>query len=169
MALEIERRFLVKPEYYERLRGLSDGYDIVQGYVSKEKDSLALRVRSLSSPTMFPSYYLTIKRKVSNGINKEFETRIDKRVFDELLDECETRIVRKNRKWHTVNGFAFEIDFFKDSLGGLVIAEIELKDLKQSITLPDFIGQEITDLEGISNFDMAFNPEKVKGILCQQS
>lgn len=166
MALEIERRFLVKPEYYLRLNGIK-GYEIKQGYVSNEGDSLALRVRSSTSYHKSTEYFLTVKRRKSAGVNKEFEVVISKDMFSEMIEECGDRIITKNRKWHQNNGRIFEIDFFHGKLDGIIIAEVELKDTNKPITLPDFVGTEITNVKGVSNFDMAVNPERVKEILCQ--
>lgn len=166
MALEIERRFLVKPEYYQYLKGIK-GHSIIQGYVSEPHDSLALRVRASTSWELVSNYFLTIKRKDSHGINREFETSIGLVMFEELLAECRGRVLKKLRKFHPENGLLFEIDFFKNALDGIVIAEVELKDINQPITLPDFIGKEITGIEGVSNFDMAINPKKAREILCQ--
>lgn len=166
LALEIERRFLVKPEHYPYLKGIK-GYRIQQGYVSSEGDSLALRIRASTDYEGATTYFLTIKRRHSAGVNKEFEMVVSETLYSELLEECGDRIINKDRKFHLANGLIFEVDFFLGKMNGVCIAEVELKDINQSITLPDFIGTEITDLNGVSNFEMAVDPVWAKEILCQ--
>jgi adenylate cyclase len=162
MPLEIERRFLVREHFVPSISNL-EVYNIKQGYLTYPEDSLVLRVRQVNNGSGF----LTIKKQVSAGINKEFEYRISETEVTELLKECSGLVIHKNRYHYPVPGtdFIYEIDEFLDEFAGIMIAEIELPSLDTPVVIPKFVEREITDAKGISNFAMAFNPDAVKNYL----
>jgi CYTH domain-containing protein len=54
-----------------------------------------------------------------------------------------------------VDNNIWEIDVFEDSYTNLVIAEVELKSMDDNITIPPWIGIEVTDDPQYANKNMA--------------
>jgi adenylate cyclase len=52
----------------------------------------------------------------------------------------------------------WEIDVFEGRNTGLVVAEVELRHEKQSVQLPQWVGQEITSQNRYSNASLALRP-----------
>ena len=162
MALEIERRFLVT-ELPDLSANKHITHEIKQAYLSTPGSVAVTRVR-LIEVNGEKLAYLTIKTRVSAGINNEFEYRIPYEDAAKLFLASELR-VRKTRHIYPFKGKLFEIDVFHEYLDGLMIAEVELGSLDEEIELPSFLGKEITNVNGLSNFEMANDPYTVKQII----
>ena len=158
MALEIERRFLVKQEFLPEPEKRNT-IRITQGYLSRPADSMALRVRQSQRGYGPLEMNLTIKRKIQDGINKEFEIQVFSGA-SELMEECGDKILEKVRYEFPIGGLKFEVDFFAGKLDGIVIAEVELPSLDHKFKFPKFLGKEITEVKGLSNFNMVFERDK---------
>jgi CYTH domain-containing protein len=52
----------------------------------------------------------------------------------------------------------WEIDEFEDDNRGLITAEVELKDEHQLVTLPGWLGQEVTGDPRYFNSNLVANP-----------
>ena len=151
MALEIERRFLVDTE---KLPEVNCGYVLVQGYLNKPGSPFTVRARVSTGVYGRKLAFMTIKSKVEYGVNKEFEYNIPVEDAEEIISLCQTRVITKAR--YLVG--PFEVDVFEGPLQGLVIAEIELKDITENFDKPDWLGVEITDMREFSNSNMASDP-----------
>ena len=136
MGKEIERKFLVKNDSW--LREIHSEYQIRQGYLSKGSD-LIFRVRIKHSKA-----FLTIKSKVIGITRSEFEYEIPLKDGLELIDLCAHSIIEKTRYEVQSEGLNWEIDVFKGNNEGLVVAEIELTSEDQKLTLPEWIGEEVS-------------------------
>lgn len=136
MAKEIERKFLVKSrEYRSCMRSINI---IKQGYLSSQKEA-TIRVRIKDQ-----SAYITIKG-ISNGATRdEWEYPIPMRDALEMLEICQGNIIEKKRYVIEYEGYVWEIDEFYGAHEGLIVAEIELSDEKETFPLPPFIGEEVT-------------------------
>lgn len=163
MALEIERRFLVKQEFLPEVTK-NQMIQITQGYLSRPADSMVLRIRQSRRGYGQVESVLTMKRKVNVGINKEFELQIFSGAA-ELMEECGCNILNKVRYEIPIGGLKFEVDFFTGNFNGIVIAEVELPSLDHKFKFPKFLGKEITEVKGLSNFNMVFESEKALEIL----
>ena len=53
------------------------------------------------------------------------------------------------------DGNLWEVDEFEENLAGLIIAEIELDNISQSITIPEWVGIELTGLKNWSNASLS--------------
>ncbi|GIH09927.1 hypothetical protein Rhe02_79940 [Rhizocola hellebori] len=62
----------------------------------------------------------------------------------ERLRQLPATILRKTRRLWQVGQQSFAVDKFHGDLAGLLLAEIELPDLAQSLLLPAPIGREVT-------------------------
>ena len=158
MALEIERRFLVNLDKLPKAEK-KNTIRITQGYVSHPADSMVLRVRQSQRGFGPVESFLTIKRKVKDGVNKEFELQIFSGAA-ELMEECGDKFLEKVRYEYHIDSLTFEVDFFSGKFEDIVIAEVELLALNQPFRKPAFLGKEITEVKGLSNFNMVFEPEK---------
>ena len=156
MAIETERRFLIKPEDFFNLVPLPDKIDnIKQGYLSDDPER-TIRVRIVNNRDAF----ITIKGKKVEGAGAEFEYRIP--VDDALqMMEMSKAVLIKDRgyiPYDSTSGLMWEIDYFMLDNRGLIIAEIELDDINFNLELPDWIGEEITDDTRYANSNLANYP-----------
>ncbi len=137
MAIELERKFLVKGEYKSRAFGKAR---IVQGYISSDP-SRTVRVRIADDKG-----FLTIKGKSDDlHIGRfEWERELPLREAEELLDLCEPDVISKTRYFVREGDFTFEVDEFSGENSPLVIAEIELQSSDQQIPVPVWLGREVT-------------------------
>lgn len=99
-----------------------------------------MRVRTIESKG-----FLTIKG-ITRGVSRaEFEYEISAEDAAIMLDDmCEKPLIEKKRYKIPFGGLVFEVDEFFGENAGLVVAEVELKDEKQKITLPPWVGEEVS-------------------------
>ncbi|MDR9455845.1 MAG: CYTH domain-containing protein [Salegentibacter sp.] len=152
--LEIERKFLVKSgeykkEAYEKIR-------IKQGFLSTDPER-TVRLR-ITNETAF----LTIKGKSKeNGLSRfEWEKEIDKNEAEELFKLCKPGIIDKTRYLVKIGDFTYEVDEFYGENQGLVVAEIELNNEKDSFQKPIWLGEEITGDIKYYNSQLSEHPYK---------
>ena len=150
---EIERKFLVKSEAFKAQA--VTGYEITQGYLCKDPNkTIRVRVRDTRA-------FLTIKSATLRaGLAKfEWEREIDLADARELLCICLPGVISKTRYIIPAPPFQdqerkWEVDVFHDRLNGLVLAEIEIGDEHEPISLPDWVGEEVTGLQQYYNANM---------------
>lgn len=136
MAKEIERKFLVKTTHYKDIAKVK--HSIKQGYLSTIKEA-TVRVRIKDQ-----SAFITIKG-ISNGATRdEWEYSIPVSDAIEMLSLCQGNVIEKERYIVELMGYTWEVDEFHGAHEGLVVAEIELKDEKETFPIPPFIGEEVT-------------------------
>ncbi|PWC50887.1 CYTH domain-containing protein [Azospirillum sp. TSA6c] len=150
MALEIERRFLVRKDVRHLCR---NGVRMVQGYLPSDGVS-TVRVRIAEDRAT-----LTIKSLKRGACRDEVEHPLDLDFARQLLlHGCEGRVIEKTRYRHCQDGLCWEIDVFDGENSGLVIAEVELKSPDQTVPLPDWIGAEVTTLRAYGNSALSRAP-----------
>lgn len=138
MAQEIERKFLVINDSYKQMAYSSSR--IQQGYISSARGkTVRIRIRDEKG-------YLTIKgpSNESGTTRYEWEKEITLEDARDLMKLCEPGKIEKTRYLVKVNGCLWEIDEFYGDNQGLVVAEVELKDEKEKVEIPVFIGKEVT-------------------------
>jgi CYTH domain-containing protein len=150
MPTEIERKFLVKSEEW---RTLGTGTIYRQGYIATKKGT-TVRVRLAGNQG-----YITIKGP-SKGISRaEYEYSIPAEDAQEMLDNlCEPPLIEKTRYKIEIAGLIWEVDEFAGKNQGLIVAEVELTDANQTIEMPDWIGQEVSDDARYYNANLAQHP-----------
>lgn len=150
MPTEIERKFLVKSEEW---RTLGTGTIYRQGYIATKKGT-TVRVRLAGNQG-----YITIKG-TSKGISRaEYEYSIPAEDAQEMLDNlCEPPLIEKTRYKIEIAGLIWEVDEFAGKNQGLIVAEVELTDANQTIEMPDWIGQEVSDDARYYNANLAQHP-----------
>lgn len=136
MAKEIERKFLTKPRKWPEM---GTGVPIRQGYLSGAKKS-TVRVR-----TAGPKAFITVKGVTTSFTRDEYEYEIPLGEATAMLENlCEQPLVEKTRYRIPYAGRTFEVDVFEGVNQGLTVAEVELKDEKQKVELPEWIDREVT-------------------------
>jgi adenylate cyclase len=145
MAEEIERKFLVKGDDW---RALGRARRIRQGYLCRDA-ARVVRVRLEDDGA-----WLTIKGPPSGATRAEFEYPIPRADADRLLALCAPPLIEKTRHVITVAGLTWEVDEFHHPRRGLVLAEVELPRADFPLTLPDWIGAEVTGQKQYYNQNM---------------
>ena len=138
MALEIERKFLVKDDSYKNMAYQTSR--IAQGYICSARGrTVRVRIRGEKG-------YLTIKGAAdSQGLSRyEWEKEITLQEAQELMQLCEPGLIDKIRYLVRVGKHVFEVDEFGGENEGLTIAEVELASENESYEKPDFLGEEVT-------------------------
>jgi len=150
MALEIERRFLIKNDTWKEF--INKKIYIEQGYLSKSLDDWIIRVRLIGKNSQ-----ITIKKHIKGFTNLELEYSIPRSDAEEIMSNLSNKI-KKDRFFLEIEKKSWIIDCFKENYYPLEIAEIELSNEKEDLFLPSFISKEITGLDHYSNFSLANNP-----------
>ncbi|MBO5244429.1 MAG: CYTH domain-containing protein [Muribaculaceae bacterium] len=149
MALEIERKFLVKGNGY--LGECQKSTHILQAYLSINPDS-TVRIRIIDECAAS----ITIKSKNHGAKRHEWEYKIPVADAKQMLENCAvTPLIDKTRyvcgRW--------EVDCFSGHLSGLTVAEIELHDENEDFDMPGWIGKEVTGDKRYYNSMLATCPE----------
>ncbi len=149
MAKEIERKFLVLRHLLSEFT-LGKPRSIVQGYLSAEP---AVRVRTVTS-VLGKKAFLTVKGPGTME-RPEFEYEIPVSDAEEMMRLTRFRIL-KDRRAVLVGSHRWDVDFFtEERMGGLVLAEIELKSEDEEFRMPEWAGQEVTESPYYSNVSLA--------------
>jgi CYTH domain-containing protein len=103
--------------------------------------------------------YITVKGISTGASRSEYEYEIPTADANEMLDKlCERPLIEKTRYRIPQDGLTWEIDEFEGVNRGLITAEVELKDEKQSVKLPDWIDKEVTDDPRYFNANLVARP-----------
>ena len=150
MALEIERRFLTKNDSWKEF--ITKKIFIEQGYLSKSLDDWIIRIRFTGK-----DFKIAIKKHIKSFTNFEFEYSIPRKDGETIMSNV-SGIIKKERFFLEVEKRSWIIDCFKENNYPLEIAEIELANEKEDLSIPSFISKEITGLKHYSNFSLANKP-----------
>ena len=137
MAIETERKFLVKGEF--RHLAVED-IRITQTYLSIDQDK-TIRIRIANNK----AFITTKGRSTGNSISRsEWEFQIPISDATEMMKLCINGKIIKTRYLIPVGKHTFEVDVFHDKNEGLIIAEIELSSDDERFEIPDWLGEEVT-------------------------
>ena len=150
MALEIERRFLIKNDDWKKF--IKKKIIIEQGYLSKSLDDWIIRIRFTGK-----DYKIALKKHIKNFTNFEFEYSITRKDGQTIMSNL-SNTIKKERFYVEVEKKSWIIDCFKEKNYPLEIAEIELSNEEEDFSLPSFISKEITGLKDYSNFSLSIKP-----------
>ena len=150
MALEIERRFLIKNDNWKKF--ITKKIFIEQGYLSKSLDDWIIRIRFTGK-----DYKIALKKHIESFTNFEFEYSIPSKDGEIIMSNL-SNTIKKERFFLEIEKKSWIIDCFKENNYPLEIAEIELSNEEEDLFLPSFISKEITGLTHYSNFNLANNP-----------
>ena len=150
MALEIERRFLIKNDNWKKF--VTKKFFIEQGYLSKSLDDWIIRIRFTGK-----DFKIALKKHIESFTNFEFEYSIPQKDGEIIMSNL-SNTIKKERFFLEVEKKSWIIDCFKEDNYPLEIAEIELSNEEEDLSLPSFISKEITGLKHYSNFSLANKP-----------
>ena len=150
MALEIERRFLVKNDNWKKF--ITKKIFIEQGYLSKSLDDWIIRIRFTGK-----DFKIAIKKHIESFTNFEFEYSIPRKDGETIMSNL-SNTIKKERFFLEVEKKSWIIDCFKENNYPLEIAEIELSNEEEDLSIPSFISKEITGLTHFSNFNLINKP-----------
>jgi CYTH domain-containing protein len=137
MALEIERKFLIANAGWKN--SVARRVRIRDGLIANNNGHKA-RVRIADDVAT-----IALKSRRRGLVRDEFEYAIPLSDADQMLRTmCDGNVLDKVRHFilHTSN--TWHVDVYEGLLEGVVLAEIELTDVDQAFTLPDWIGAEVT-------------------------
>ena len=142
---EIERKFLVTDSSYKELA--TRVMHIKQAYIGYATEGEArLSIRDNKA-------WIIIKSAKSRLSRFEYEVPIPLEDVENIISKACGNIISKTRYIVPINEeICAEVDEFKDSLSGLVIAEVELPD---EFELPKFCGKEVTGVSTYYNHNLA--------------
>ena len=150
MALEIERRFLIENDNWKEF--VTKKFIIEQGYLSKSLDDWIIRIRFTGK-----DYKIALKKHIESFTNFEFEYSIPPKDGKTIMSNL-SNTIKKERFFLEVEKKSWIIDCFKENNYPLEIAEIELSNEEEDLSLPSFISKEITGITDYSNFSLAKKP-----------
>ena len=150
MAIEIERRFLIKNDNWKEF--ITEKISIEQGYLSESLDNWIIRIRFTGK-----DFKIAFKKHIKSFTNFEFEYSIPQKDGETIMSNI-SNTIKKERFFLEVEKKSWTIDCFKENNYPLEIAEIELSNEKEDLSLPSFISKEITGITDYSNFSLANKP-----------
>ena len=150
MAFEIERRFLIENDSWKKF--ITKKIFIQQGYLSKNLDDWIIRVRFTGK-----DFKLALKKHIKSFTSFEFEYSIPQKDGEAIMSNL-TNTIKKERFFLEIEKKSWIIDCFKESNYPLEIAEIELSNEEEDLSLPSFISKEITGMRHFSNFCLFNKP-----------
>ena len=151
MGIEIERKFLVKDDGWQRL--VTSRAHIRQGYLALGgKATIRVRVKDDGAAM------LTIKSRSAKLRRLELEYPIPPADAEALLALRRGAAIEKTRHIVPYAGATWEIDVFAGENAGLVIAEVELPHENAHLELPPFIGAEVTGRTQYYNSSLVARP-----------
>ena len=150
MALEIERRFLIKNDNWKKF--IKEKIFIEQGYLSQSLDNWIIRIRFTGQ-----DFKIAFKKHIKSFTNFEFEYSIPQKDGETIMSNL-SNTIKKERFFLEVENKSWIIDCFKENNYPLEIAEIELSNEEEDLSLPSFISKEITGLTDYSNFSLSNKP-----------
>jgi adenylate cyclase len=155
MAIEIERKFLVSGDQWRTDEsGIElQGVAFRQGYLPAVGGT-TVRVRLQGKAAK-----LTIKGKTEGISRLEYEYDIPTEDAHEMLDQlCQKPLIEKTRYCRKEHDMLWEIDVFEGENAGLIVAEVELGCEQQALSLPDWVGQEVSGDDRYYNVNLVANP-----------
>lgn len=151
---EIERRFRVKTDGWKAFTDRESCESIIQGYLSRKEQDFVVRVRLSIYPDR-ESANLTIKTPKEGGFSRnEFEYPIPVEDCKHLLAHT-SKIVYKTRFHLNISDADWVVDIFSGKNDGLILAEAEIPSETYPLKIPDWCGEEVTDMKNLSNASLA--------------
>ncbi|MBU0487076.1 MAG: CYTH domain-containing protein [Bacteroidetes bacterium] len=147
--IEIERKWLIEklPEGLV----LPPANVIRQSYLAIDPAGTVVRVRQKND-----KYFLTMK---GAGLlsRHEAEMELQKADFEQFMTLSNGRDVEKNRYCLPFGEYTIELDIFSGKLSGLMLAEVEFKDIAtaKQFSPPVWFGKEVTTFPEYTNAAMA--------------
>lgn len=150
-GFEIERKWLVADAPPEVMA--VEGQAIDQGYLTIGAGGAETRLRRRAG-----EYILTVKAG-AGMVRSEASVLLDRVQFDALWPLTEAARVEKVRRVLAAGEVALELDVYRGSLEGLIVAEVEFPDAGAAMCFaaPSWFGPEVTDDARYKNQSLALH------------
>lgn len=157
MALEIERKFLVRDDAWRALAHrtipMAQGYLTDAAAIDSGAQNASVRVRLEDGDAR-----LNLKSRDVGHTRQEFDYPIPVDDARALLALCVGGRIDKRRHLVEHAGHLWEIDEFLGENAGLVVAEVELDSGDEWFERPSWLGIEVTDAIRYYNLALASRP-----------
>jgi adenylate cyclase len=151
MGFEVERKFLVCGDGWQDLA--THRRQIRQAYLAPNgRASVRVRIVDHRSAT------LTIKNRGAGMRRLELEYAIPVLEAESLVNLRSGGGVEKVRHIVPFRGATWEVDVFAGDNAGLLIAEVELREERQHVEVPPWVGAEVTAQAQYCNGTLAHYP-----------
>lgn len=154
MAVEIERKFLVKQNAWQLFKQNHNltGEKFCQGYLTESETTVRIRIKGDTG-------WITVKGKTEGLSRLEFEYQIPVTDAEQMLNElCHKPLIEKQRFIYRNGSDVWEVDEFEGENAGLIVAEIELPAEDADFERPEWLGEEVSDDTRYFNACLARNP-----------
>ncbi|QEP52215.1 hypothetical protein D9_0008 [Aeromonas phage D9] len=148
---EIERRWMITDRKVALQRLVGSVCKSVQQFYTPD----GTRYRQTINEDQITTYEKTVK--TGKGlVRTEVNTPITHKAYLDMYHalDCPKPVNKLRYEYHH-KGYCFDVDVYTDNK--MITAELEFKTVKEAKEfhkVPDWFGEEITDLEGVSNFDI---------------
>lgn len=148
--MEIERKFLIKEIPFSlnsyKARKIEQAYLCTEPVVRVRRDN--------------DDYYLTYK---SAGFvaREEYNLPLTAEGYSHLLSKADGNIITKTRyEIPEANGLIIELDIFEGRFQGLILAEVEFKNIEQAMSYnpPEWFGKDVSSDTNYHNSTMSRLP-----------
>lgn len=154
MSHEIERKFLIVSSLEDILGNTPRKCLYIDQRYLPDSGDWTIRVRQVIEMSNV-SFFLTMKKKVTNVTCIEIEMPITQQTYEQMLPNCGLSL-SKIRYEVEYMGHLWEIDqFINPVFDGLIIAEIELSSEEEVFEKPSWLGKEVTHDKKYKNARMA--------------
>jgi len=142
MAIEIERKFLIKTDEWKA--HVTETHVIKQGYLQSgldvsQKSSVRIRISNKQAN-------INVKSVDLKAVRQEFEYDIPLHDAEQMLATlCSDVVIEKTRFYVPYESHLWEVDVFAGENKGLQMAEVELRRLDEEFVRPDWLGPEVTN------------------------
>lgn len=157
MAIEIERKFLLKNETWRA--SVHHQIRIAQAYLNdtqalaEGREHCSVRVRIFGQAAN-----LNIKSREIGAKRQEFEYPIPLPDAESLMALSCKGMIDKTRHLVQHGMHLWEIDEFSGDNAGLIVAEIELADENEPFDVPEWLGIEVTEQLRYYNMALSASP-----------
>jgi adenylate cyclase len=156
-SVEIERKFLVANDDWRQsaVRSVSIRDGLIAVYMDRK-----VRVRISGDVAT-----VAIKGPRTGIVRPEFEYEIPIADAERMLSTlCQDDTLEKQRFFVEHAGATWYVDEYRGLLKGVIIAEIELKQPSQELSLPHWIGKEVTGHPFYKKINMRARALKALGL-----
>ena len=151
MGTEIERKYTLSNDNWRQ--EVTHSERMVQGYLAgNERASVRIRITGDKAN-------LNIKSATLGIFRHEYEYDVPLPDAEKMLNDlCEKPVIDKIRHYVMHDGKKWEIDEFAGENAGLFVAEVELDDENEAISLPSWVDEEVSHDPRYYNVSLVKHP-----------
>ena len=151
MAIEIERKFLVKSDAWRQ--NVVSSTQMKQGYLGGGASTIRVRKTETTA-------FLTIKGRANGIARTEFEYEIPAADAEDMLANMSVGTIVEKVRYivPAENGLVWEIDEYFNANAPLFTAEIELPEADTAFEIPEWLGEEVSENKNYTNRSLSRAP-----------